>query len=481
MKTKHLLERNLLSYKDERASNELIVKLKIVREVKIGKNPKASVAARYAMHRNTVANLCQAFNNTLSDDVQMILLRKHLPALEIILELMAPLKAMPTKPATNKRMATTLQTDTVKDLFHKDRLSVGYKRMYMLIRRKVGYPGAPIPSELSCLSDLSFGMLKGIYKREDLKVRKVRTHHGETRPLYDYSAIACFEYLHYDTKDIPDQKALPKEIYNLFKNNPRLPKVEWNIIDAKSKFRFIAYSYNRSAEFGLHFLLLVICFLRLLHIRIGEKITIGMDNGRELTSGPGNKLDEWNRILALLQAQAYCYTPGHDVRKNIIERSHLTDDQEFFVPRGEFITGKRSFLKEARAYSTYFNYLRAHSGHGMDGKTPYELLQSKGVYQAASLLKLPVLILEDSIAQIKQATEWLRLQSTFTDTWPTDQRSLTDLLITFPSLPISAQNVLTHDRIHIIFKPKIRDAIHDLPPKSIFYTMQQWLVRIIII
>jgi len=462
MKTKCLLERNLLSYKAERTTGELVIKLKVIREVMREKHAKSAVADRYDMHRNTVSTLCHAFTS-LPSDVQNILLKQKPPPEAVILELMTPLKARSTKPHSNKRMATQDQTDTVKNLFQSDKkLAVGFKRMYTLIDRKLAVldelPPAErrsdsrqgrdthstsTPDELACLASLSFGMLKGIYRREGLKVRTVTTYHGERRPLYDYSAIACFEYLHYDTKDIADQKALPKEIYALFKNNPRLPQVEWNIIDAKSRFRFIAYSYSRSSEFGLHFLLFVLCFLRLFHVRVGERITIGMDNGTEFTGGSAEKLDEWNRILAVLQAQAYCYTPGHDVRKNLIERSHLTDDQEFFVPRGEFIHDKRSFIKEARAYATYFNYLRAHSGHGMHDKTPYELLQSKGVYQATSLLKFPVLILEDAIPQIKDATEWIRFESAYNNLPSVDQKALTDLSVTFPLLPITAQNVLT--------------------------------------
>lgn len=441
MKTKHQLERNLLSYKDERKNNELLAKLKVVRDVLEKKHPKTSVSAKYNMHRNTVTNLCHNFCQRVPIEAQTILLQKRPPPLAVIQELMAPLGSDSTKPHSNSRMASEEQTEAVKKLFCEDKLAVGYKRMYRLIRRKLD--SYDPNSNLACLSTLSFAMLKGIYRRENLKVRKVRTRHGEIRPLYDYPAIACFEYLHYDTKDIADQKALPKPVYELFKNNPSLPQVEWNIIDARSRFRFMAYSHNRSSEFGLHFFLFVICFLRLFNIRVGEKITIGMDNGAEFTSGSKEKLDNWNRVLALLQAEAYCYSPGHDVRKNLIERSHLTDDQEFLVPRGKFIHDKHSFLKEARAYTTYYNYLRPHSGREMNDKTPFELLQAKGIHQANSLLKFPVMLLEHSITQIKSATQWLLMQSVCQEAPLHDQRFYADLSATFPDLGINAQNVLT--------------------------------------
>jgi hypothetical protein len=57
---------------------------------------------------------------------------------------------------------------------------------------------------------------------------------------------------------------LPKDIYDIVKNNPDIPINEFNIIDVKSRIRFTAYAYEKSASNGLNFLLFVINRLRAL-------------------------------------------------------------------------------------------------------------------------------------------------------------------------------------------------------------------------
>jgi hypothetical protein len=56
----------------------------------------------------------------------------------------------------------------------------------------------------------------------------------------------------------------------------------------------------------------------------------------------------------------------------LIERSHLYDDSEFFIPRGYFINSKEDFLKEAIDYQYYRNNQRHHSGRFMNNLTPIE-------------------------------------------------------------------------------------------------------------
>jgi len=117
----------------------------------------------------------------------------------------------------------------------------------------------------------------------------------------------------------------------------------------------MAYSHNLNSEFGLRYLLFVIQFIRAKLSNYGEKILIGADNGVEFCSSSERKETKWNDLLRVLNAEFYSYEPGRDIRKNLIERSHRTDDEEFFIPRGEFINDEGDFLEEARAYAFYFN------------------------------------------------------------------------------------------------------------------------------
>jgi len=130
--------------------------------------------------------------------------------------------------------------------------------------------------------------IKGVYKRNDLKTKKIKTTNGERRALYNYDEIEAFEYLQYDVKYILDKHSLPKEIYQLFKYYPWLPKFQWTVTDAKTKTRFLAWSYSLDSFFGFKFLELVICWLRAYNIRV--RIQTQIDGGPEMCSGSKRKL-----------------------------------------------------------------------------------------------------------------------------------------------------------------------------------------------
>jgi hypothetical protein len=61
-------------------------------------------------------------------------------------------------------------------------------------------------------------------------------------------------------------------------------------------------------------------------------ISLHTDGGAEFFSGSLKKQDEWNIILTQLDAEIDCYDPHWDIRKNLIERSHRSDDEEFLIP-----------------------------------------------------------------------------------------------------------------------------------------------------
>lgn len=461
--TKKMITLEPMSYKEQSKNpeQELIAKLRIIRLALVAKKFKKEIAQRFGMHRNSVLKIIREFQKKISPEIQKKLLHESLSKDEI-LEFLNPIKNHSKAPKSNVRSATKEQEKIVLDIFHKHKVKVGYKRFFQVLQRqffgleytnkntKLSFKSSENFPDITPLKNLTFGQLKGIYKRNKLKAKKIKTTNRQHRPLYDYEALACFECLHMDTKDIPDQKALPPEIYQKFCLNPELPVIEWNIIDAKSRIRFIAYSHNRTSDFGLHFLLFVIQFLRAYNLISWDlNILIGADNGTEFFSGSVRKQAEWNEYLAPLKASVYAYNPGHDVRKNLIERSHKTDDEEFFIPRGFFINSKSDFFREAEHYAHYFNTARSHSGKGMNGHTPFEILQKSGITTPEKILEFPTLLLEDSIEDLKKANA-LFLARPFLDQNIHrfhDPKFFPDLFALFPSLQKNAQNVLTYYRL----------------------------------
>jgi hypothetical protein len=60
---------------------------------------------------------------------------------------------------------------------------------------------------------------------------------------------------------------------------------------------------------------------------------IGFDGGVEFCSASEKKLASWQKRLSPLNVELYQYEGPKDPRKNLIERSHRTDDEEFYIAR----------------------------------------------------------------------------------------------------------------------------------------------------
>ncbi len=257
----------------------------------------------------------------------------------------------------------------------------GYKRMFRHLKKQ----------DLDVADVYTLGNIKGIYKRKGFKAKKIRTANGERRALYKYDLISAFEFLQYDVKVIADKHALPIEIYEKFKHSKKFPKYQWTIIDAKTRVRFLAWSYTRSSFFGFKFLEYVILWLRAHGIT--TKISTQMDMGGEFYSGSKRKQKEWNDHFAIYNAHVYD-TEGAKWKQNLVERSHRTDDEEFYCPRGSFINTTTEFFLEGQFWIIYFNN-RSHSGIGMNGLSPKQKLEQVGVVNADRICNFPCLILDD--------------------------------------------------------------------------------------
>jgi hypothetical protein len=65
------------------------------------------------------------------------------------------------------------------------------------------------------------------------------------------------------------------------------------------------------------------------------------------------------------------YRTAPDILKTTphVERSHRTDDEEFYIPRLLSVASKKDFFFEAMNYLYYYNVVRRHSA--LERKSPY--------------------------------------------------------------------------------------------------------------
>ena len=444
-----------MSYKQYKQEHELITKLRIIRRVVQDDWTQRDTAVSFACHRNTVSNLVTAFSHLIPIFDQHQLLEGSLSE-ELITRLLSPLRDLSTKPHHHPNTASLEQADRVAHIFNDLRVKTGPKRLQTLLRRKFYDSGDDVDSSLSTIG---ITKLRTICRNKELKKEHARATNGSYRPLYDYTALACFEYMHLDTKHILDKKALPPAVYEYFSTHTKeIPRYEWNLIDAKSRFRITAYSYEVNATFGLYFLTFALGCIRTATNNWEMPITVGQDNGVEFCSGSSKKAIDWNNTLKPLNASIYAYNPYWDIRKNLIERSHRTDDEEFLIPRGEFIYTEEEFMKEARSYGTYWNTTRSHSGIGMHGRTPLEVIQQSGLLGGHRLIQVPILILDHHINTLQECITPLLFSSDIRAAEQKKQQEKLDMKTLYDLkskyfFTENAQNVLTYYRyFHLLHK-----------------------------
>ena len=372
-----------MSYKENcKIEGEIMTKFKIARMYFAWGKSQLEISRHLGCHKNTINGIiASCYDRKRTDAIWQYLNDggKRIEEVELF-ELFGFFKFGSRAPHGNKRSIQPGSKEEEWILTEQKAKNKGVRRLFKHLKRQ----GAD--------KDIfTIGKIKGVYRRHELKSRKIRTANGERRPLYNYDEIEAFEYLHYDTKEVLDLKALPKDIYDKFKNNLDLPIYQWTIIDAKTKVRFLAWSYHRTSTFGFKFLEFAINWLRSHGVTV--KIHVCMDMGVEFYSGSKTKQEQWNEELAKYNAYAYD-TEGAKWKQNIVERSHRTDDEEFYCPRGSRINSKADFLLEAQFWIIYYNN-RQHDGIGLDGLTPAEKLSQLGFYNAQGICNFPCLILED--------------------------------------------------------------------------------------
>ncbi len=256
----------IVSYREKMKSPDpfvrILARIVILADYVQGKLSQSEIAKKHKSHRNTVSNVIKVFNNELDEDVRNDLRNvEDLDRVTILANFRA-LDHKSTKPKRHKAMASIEQEEKV--VFLHKKLGFGAGRLHTYIKRYLcGLDDdTEDANKITILKDLSEAQIQGVYKRRSLKAKTRKTGTSQRTKLYDYDVIAAFGHLHYDTKTITDLRALPLDIYNKFKDNKDLPVIEWNIMDAFSRFRFIAYSHHRSSEFGFEFLLCVLQFIR---------------------------------------------------------------------------------------------------------------------------------------------------------------------------------------------------------------------------
>lgn len=192
------------------------------------------------------------------------------------------------------------------------------------------------------------------------------------REFVDWYSAKPFEIVQIDVKFIRDQKALSKEQI-IYLDQCQIPNYQWGAMDVNSRFKLIAYSRERSWTNGLCFYLWVIAWLR--SHGVTAEIVFTVDNGEELGGKSPLKIRDLRKLISGFGCRLIQNRKGHPEENAHLERSHRTDDDEFYKLRALALHSEQHLLDEALGYSYYYNNLREHSS--LDYQTPFAHLKQQ--------------------------------------------------------------------------------------------------------
>jgi hypothetical protein len=244
------------------------------------------------------------------------------------------------------------------------------------IKKKTRYGPIRIADELLEVEGitLSTHTIRNILRRhkKDMKLKTHKPHKKGPRQFVDWYQAKPFEIVQIDLKHIIDQKALSLEQITHIRAQD-LPLYQWGAIDVNSRFKLIAYSSEKSWTNGLTWFLWVTSWLRS-HGTVGE-IVYTVDHGEEFGGKSWLKIVELRKLLSGFNCRVIQNRIKHPEENSHLERSHRTDDDEFYIPRILKIPNRQQFYKEALNYIYYYNNVRKHSG--INRETPFQRLSKQ--------------------------------------------------------------------------------------------------------
>ena len=242
---------------------------------------------------------------------------------------------------------------------------------------------------------VSYGTIRHILRRNRHRLTfptPAHSHRKEPRPFVDWYSAKPFEIVQVDVKYIRDQKALSKkQIIHL--DSYAIPNFQWGALDVNSRFKLVAYSRERTWTNGLCFYLWTISWLRSHGVK--DQIVFTVDNGEELGGQSWLKVRELRKLISGFGCSLIQNHKGHPEENAHLERSHRTDDDEFYIPRVLHITSEQELLNEALGYIYYYNNLREHSSLGY--QSPYQYLKRQ-LPELDDNIRLTVPIMLDDVA-----------------------------------------------------------------------------------
>ena len=244
------------------------------------------------------------------------------------------------------------------------------------------------------------------------KHRKTKKHlKREHRKSFDWKALPLFSSSQVDTKVIIDSDTFTQEEKWLYKRLG-LPLYQFTAIFPRTRARFISFSFQNTKRVSLNFLEYVFSHLESHGAPFEETIYLQTDWGAEYGGFQTKSVKRYHQDLNQLKLErtplfTHLHTrKGKPEDNGFVERSHRTDDEEFYRLEKRGFKDLKDFMLKASEWIYYYNYDRSHDGLG--GKSPAEALQKVTPKLPRDILFLPPIILDDRNTLLGGGTEVYR-------------------------------------------------------------------------
>ncbi len=261
------------------------------------------------------------------------------------------------------------------------------------LRHQTGYGRARLSREL--------------WHRQQLRlspntIRHILRRHGLVKPRrrrrlcypahWAWETGQPFALAQVDVKDIRDEQTLGSRLIHHL-TQAQLPRYQWTFLEGRTRLRFLAYSHRLSQTHALCFAGLVLFWLRAHGLK--QTLQWQTDWGSEWGGESLPKIERLNqKFFRPLGAELVRFPLGRKGYNGRVERSHRTDDEEFYLPLLLKLRDERTLLRRAAQWLYYYNVERPHTGEGMDGRSPWRKLVELGVPVPQQFALLPPILLD---------------------------------------------------------------------------------------
>jgi putative transposase len=245
---------------------------------------------------------------------------------------------------------------------------------------------------------LSPNTIRHILKRHAPATSRPRKQRRRFYPAHwAWESQEPFTLIQADVKAIYDKGTLGTERWDHLRKH-RLPRYQWTFLESRTRLRLLAFSREISTLHGMAFLSLAVSWLRL--CGVPTEMTIQTDWGEEWGGSNPDKIARLEaEFLRPLGAQLGRIPLGRKEYNGRVERSHRTDDEEFYLPCVLSLDTVEAFLGAGLGWLYYYNYERVHSGYGMAGRTPYACCVALGFSGSEDVGLMPVVLLDDIVLE----------------------------------------------------------------------------------